>query len=70
MPKNTNINLANKVARFKKWASSRQGTYGEWECDYQHWDELWKAAEESMKKSAGKGGLFRFFKKNGGSGSA
>lgn len=28
------------------------------------------AAEESMKKSAGKGGLFRFFKKNGGSGSA
>ncbi|HOP21586.1 MAG TPA: hypothetical protein PK055_00865 [Gammaproteobacteria bacterium] len=49
MPKNTNINLANKVARFKKWASSRQGTYGEWECDYQHWDELWKAAEESMK---------------------
>ncbi len=41
--------LANQVARFKEWAPSHEGTYGEWECDYQCWDELWAAAEESMK---------------------
>jgi hypothetical protein len=41
--------LANQIARFKEWAPFHEGTYGEWECDYQYWDELWAAAEESMK---------------------
>lgn len=42
-------NLANEVARFKEWAPAHEGTYGEWECDYEHWDGLWAAAEDSMK---------------------
>jgi hypothetical protein len=44
------IDFANAVARFKKWAPTHEGTYGEWECDYEHWDELWEAAEQSMKR--------------------
>lgn len=45
-------NLANEIARFKEWAPPHEGTYGEWECDYEHWNELWDAAEESMKMCA------------------
>lgn len=41
--------LAKEVARFKNWAPSHEGTYGEWECDYEHWNELWAATKESMK---------------------
>lgn len=44
--------LANEITRFKRWAPSHQGNYGEWECDYEHWDELWEAAEQSMKRCA------------------
>ena len=45
-------NLANEVARFKKWAPGHEGTSGEWECDYEHWNDLWEAAKELMQRCA------------------
>lgn len=44
--------FANEVARFKEWAPPHEGSYGEWECDYEHWGDLWSAAEELMARCA------------------
>jgi len=41
-----------EVARFREWASPHEGSYGEWECDYEHWDALWSATEEMMAECA------------------
>ncbi len=40
------------MAQFKELASLYEGTYGEWECDYEHWNELWTATEELMARLA------------------
>jgi hypothetical protein len=45
-------NLTIEVARFKEWALQHARTSGEWECDYEHWNELRAAAKESMERYA------------------
>lgn len=44
--------FAYEVARFRNWALSHEGTCGEWECDYEHWNDLWAATEQLMEKCA------------------
>ncbi len=44
--------LQNEVAKFRAWAPSREGTSGEWECDYSDWASLTQAAEETMRQAA------------------
>lgn len=29
--------LSAQVAQFRAWAVGREGSYGEWECDYDQW---------------------------------
>jgi HEAT repeat protein len=36
--------LANEIAKFKDWAPLEKHRSGEWECDYEHWNELYAAA--------------------------
>lgn len=38
-----------EVLRFRKWAPRHEGTYGEWECDFEHWIDLYDATEEKIK---------------------
>ncbi len=40
--------LQEEVAKFREWAPSHEGTYGEWECDYPGWPALTQAAEDMM----------------------
>ncbi len=52
--------LAEEIAKFKKWAELyRQPNYAgprdygaEWECDYQHWQEIYVAVEELLESAA------------------
>ena len=45
-------NFEKELARFREWALVHAGMYGEWECDYEHWDELWSATEQLMERAA------------------
>ena len=44
--------LQEEVAKFRTWAPSHEGTYGEWECDYDDWGSLTQAAEDLMREAA------------------
>lgn len=52
MTENAFDRFADEVLRFKEWAPHHQGSYGEWECDYEHWNELWAATETLMETCA------------------
>ncbi|WP_143752138.1 HEAT repeat domain-containing protein [Marinobacter profundi] len=43
-------NFDREIERFKEWAVGRESTYGEWECDYENWHDLWEASEETMRR--------------------
>jgi hypothetical protein len=42
------IELTNEIAKFKKWAAKipEKERYGEWECDYQNWFEIYNCIEQ------------------------
>lgn len=40
--------LQQQVARFKRWASTANQSSGEWECDYENWQELLAAASDCI----------------------
>ncbi len=42
--------LAGQVRRFRAWAATDAGTYGEWECDYDQWDALYAAVRATLEK--------------------
>lgn len=46
-----NTALQKEVDRFRSWAVGREGSYGEWECDYTDWPSLWKAADDAIEYS-------------------
>lgn len=41
--------LAEEVSRFREWAATQPGTYGEWECDYPHWPALYAATTQALE---------------------
>jgi hypothetical protein len=42
--------LHTEVNRFKQWASTHNQRHGEWECDYEHWGDLWSSAESAINR--------------------
>lgn len=40
--------LQEEVTRFRTWAVGREGSYGEWECDYADWPTFLKASEDTI----------------------
>lgn len=44
--------LGDEISRFKAWAVDREGSYGEWECDYDGWEALYEAVEASFAEFA------------------
>jgi hypothetical protein len=44
------IELTKEIAKFKKWAAKieEKERYGEWECDYQNWFEIYDGIEQLM----------------------
>ncbi len=46
-----NASLQKEVDRFRSWAVGREGSYGEWECDYPDWPSLWKAVDAALEHS-------------------
>ncbi|RYD29755.1 MAG: HEAT repeat domain-containing protein [Verrucomicrobiaceae bacterium] len=46
-----NQRLQDEVARFRTWAIGREGSYGEWECDYNDWSAFWKASENAIAEA-------------------
>ena len=46
--------LHDEIDRFKDWAPPIDHRHGEWECDYEHWPELWYAAISSIDQHSGR----------------
>lgn len=46
-----NSALQRECDRFRSWAVGREGSYGEWECDYHDWQSLWKAVDDAIERS-------------------
>jgi HEAT repeat protein len=43
------LTLAQALKRFRAWAATGpEGSYGEWECDYEHWDEIWASFDTAI----------------------
>src|SRR5882724_3543879 len=40
--------LTFEVTKFKQWAASLKGTFGEWECDYDRWNDLYIATKAAI----------------------
>jgi HEAT repeat protein len=46
--------LHDEINRFKDWAPPIDHRHGEWECDYEHWPQLWTAAISSIDQHSGR----------------
>ena len=42
------MDLRTEIERFREWASTQPQDYGEWECDYDEWSDLYAAVEEVL----------------------
>lgn len=42
------IDLHEQVKHFKHWADSANQRSGEWECEYEQWNDLWASAIETI----------------------
>ena len=40
--------LHQQVTKFKHWAATADRRSGEWECDYEHWHDLWASASDTI----------------------
>lgn len=42
------LELKTEVVKFKQWQPPHEQRNGEWECDYDQWDDLWAAAKSAV----------------------
>lgn len=42
--------LTQQVEHFRNWAVGKEGSYGEWECDYNNWRGLYEAVGQVLKE--------------------
>ncbi len=44
--------LAEALNRFRAWAANgHENSYGEWECDYEHWQEIYDAFDTGLDET-------------------
>jgi hypothetical protein len=49
---NPQATLAEALHRFRTWAANgHEGSYGEWECDYDHWQEIYGALGRALDET-------------------
>jgi HEAT repeat protein len=44
------MKLTDALDKFRVWAADgHEGSYGEWECDYEHWDDIYSALDAAIE---------------------